>query len=171
MMRTLFPLAVALFLAASVRADVPVPTPTEFSLTGLSNAAKYSFSYATAEGVANLQPIKAEQVYRAHKDIRLYVREGDGAPQQFDSLKHEYPGSKFVVHIEGVKRSSGSGKIEVQHRIEKTPPAQYRGNGPVRLPPKAGEPKSSDLQNAPGLPYFALAGVSLCGLVLMRRRK
>lgn len=165
-MRRLLLLAIALVSVTALRADIPLPIPTSFSLTGLANAPKCTFSYTTEEGIEKLQPIKAEEVYRAQKDIRLYVREGDSSPQQFATLKHEYRGLTYVVRVEGVKRSFGFGKLEVQHHIEKTPPAPYKGNGPVQPPP----PKGSDLRSSPALPYFALAGVSLVGLVVFRRR-
>jgi hypothetical protein len=165
-------LAFTLLPLAGIRADIPAPIPTTFSLTKLASFPKFKFFYTVdpATPPTQLQPIADGQTYRASKNVRLFAQEEGSAAEEFATLKHEYRGKSFALEIRGITREGVLKKtLKVDYgQVAKEPPP-FVPNGPVRRPPPP--PKSAPTAATPGpLSYFLFAGLSLGAFIAVRRK-
>jgi hypothetical protein len=176
----LLTLAAALTLPAS--ADVPVPSPTQFTFSGLSKAPQYAFFYTTEKEGTNLQLVEQGQMYEANADVLVFIRDRSKPAQQFATLKHEYRGLQYIVEVRGVTAGKdgmltvdniiskgspkrGAPRVRPNEQPQPGTPAPFRTSTP---PPSKRRGEASPVRGAAG--YFLLAGLSLGGLVLARRR-
>jgi len=161
-------LAFALLPVAGLRADIPAPIPTSFSLSKLANFPKYKFFYTldVATPPSELTPIAEGQTYKVRKNVRLFAQEEGKAAEEFTTLMHQYRGKSFALEIRGITREdSPKQTLKVDFgQVSKEPPT-FVPNGPVRPRPKA-TPSTGALGP---LPYFLFAGLSLGVFIAVRR--
>ena len=166
-----FLLTIALIPLTGIRADIPSPIPTTFSLTKLASFPKFKFFYTLDSATApkELLPIADGQTYRAAKDVRLYAQEEGSTAEEFATLKHEHRGKSFALEIRGITREDSPKKtLKVDYgQVAKEPPP-FVPNGPVRKrPPPKPAPTAAGLGP---LPYFLFAGLSLGAFIAVRRK-
>jgi hypothetical protein len=176
-----FLLAFALLPLTSIRADIPVPIPTSFSLSKLASFPKYKFFYSldATTPPTQLVPITDGQTYKAHKNVRLFAQEeGSAAPEEFAMLRHQHRGKGFALEIRGITRDDTPQKVlKVDYgEVVKEPPP-FVPHGPVRprrdqlkAKPTAAAATATDGGSPEALSYFLLAGLSLAVFVSVRQK-
>jgi hypothetical protein len=142
------------FGVSAARADIMLSRPTVLTVSNLSAFPKYHFQYALArDEKAGPQPLLDKTKYEFKDTIRLLVHDGDEQPQLWATIKYQAYGKKVSLTVDDVHREGP--KIIVSYQLTD-----------AALPAK----RQAAFYWKSTSP-FVLTGVSLCGLVLLARRR
>jgi hypothetical protein len=136
----------------SVRADIPAPKPVSIIVSNVSAFPLFKFSYRSDEG-KGAKSIVDGQSFKALADVALLVQSGDEPPQSWETVKYDWRGANVAIRVEGVKREGR--QITVTYKTS-------GGAAPTKKTAAAGWQAA---------PWFALAGTSVCALVVIARRR
>jgi hypothetical protein len=151
-------LSAVLFLCtafAAVHADIPVSHPTELIVSNLSAFPKFKFMIA--QGDASPALLEENKMYRLRAETKLLILSADGKPHAWATIAPFMPRFRPVKII--VKRITVShGEFDVIYdRTVETVPTQPGSSGAST--------------GGSASPYFLLATLASCGLVLLARRR
>ena len=147
----LLTLITAGFLMSS-QADIPAPRATLITVTNLTAFPKYKFSYRP-EDAKTAKPIFDGQVFSVSTNAELLIQSGNDPAQAWNRIKYEWKGARIAIKVESVKQDGKTIKVTYKTTDGHAPGTKSAATG------------------WQSLPLFALAGVGVCGLVLLARRR